>query len=112
MTTNYFKPQTGTIAYDDAGSGPLVVCAPSMGDLRQEYRFLSRQLAEAGYRAVSLDVRGHGESSTDWADYSVAGVGEDILALIRHLTASNPKYMATGILDGDRLDGRFVSEKA
>ena len=34
------------------------------------------------------------------------------LALIRHLTASSPKYMATGILDGDRSDGRFVSEKA
>ena len=87
MTTNIFKHENGTIAYDDAGNGPLVVCAPSMGDLRQEYRFLSRQLAEAGYRVISMDVRGHGETSTDWADYSVAGVGADIVALIRHLHA-------------------------
>ena len=87
MTTNYFKQQNGTIAYDDTGTGPLVVCAPSMGDLRQEYRFLSQQLVEAGYRAVSMDVRGHGETSTGWGDYSVAGVGADMVALIRHLNA-------------------------
>ncbi len=87
MTANYFKQQNGTIAYDDTGAGPLVVCAPSMGDLRQEYRFLSRQLAEAGYRAVSMDVRGHGETSTGWGDYSVAGVGADMVALIRNLNS-------------------------
>jgi pimeloyl-ACP methyl ester carboxylesterase len=87
MTTDFFKHQNGSIAYDDVGAGPLVLCVPSMGDLRQEYRFLSQQLAEAGYRAVSMDVRGHGETSTGWADYSVAGVGADIVALIRHLNA-------------------------
>jgi pimeloyl-ACP methyl ester carboxylesterase len=32
-----------------------------------------------------MDVRGHGETSTQWDDFSVAGVGEDILALIREL---------------------------
>ncbi len=85
MTTNYFRQQNGTIAYDDTGAGPLVVCTPSMGDLRQEYRFLSQQLAAAGYRAVSMDVRGHGETSTGWSDYSVAGVGADMVALIRYL---------------------------
>ncbi|MFN8597132.1 MAG: alpha/beta hydrolase [Anaerolineae bacterium] len=87
MTTKYFEHQSGKIAYDDVGSGPLVICAPSMGDLRQEYRFLARQLADAGYRAVSMDVRGHGETSTGWADYSVAGVGADLVALIQHLNA-------------------------
>jgi pimeloyl-ACP methyl ester carboxylesterase len=87
MTTNFFKQQNGTIAYDDVGNGPLVICVPSMGDLRQEYRFLARQLAEAGYRTISMDVRGHGETSTGWEDYSVAGVGADIVALIRHLNA-------------------------
>lgn len=34
------------------------------------------------------------------------------LALIRYLTVSSPKYMASGALNGDRFDGRFVSEKA
>ena len=28
----------GRIAYDVAGSGPLVVCVPGMGELRSSYR--------------------------------------------------------------------------
>jgi hypothetical protein len=31
----------GTLAYDDQGAGPLVVMVPGLGDLRQEYRFLT-----------------------------------------------------------------------
>jgi pimeloyl-ACP methyl ester carboxylesterase len=58
-----------------------------MGDLRQEYRFLAPQLVEAGCRVAWMDVRGHGESSIGWQDVSVAGVGSDMLALIRHLDA-------------------------
>ena len=87
MTTNFFQQHSGTIAFDDMGNGPLVICVPSMGDLRQEYRFLAKPLAEAGYRVISMDVRGHGETSTGWDDYSVAGVGADIVALIRYLNA-------------------------
>jgi pimeloyl-ACP methyl ester carboxylesterase len=87
MSTQYLQHQNGSLAYDDAGRGPLVICVPSMGDLRGEYRFLIPQLVAAGYRAVSLDVRGHGESSTEWSDFSVAAIGSDILALIRQLNA-------------------------
>ncbi len=87
MATKYFKQQTGTLAYDEAGRGTLVLCAPSMGDLRQEYRFLSPPLVAAGHRVVSMDVRGHGETSTGWDDYSVAGIGADMVALLRHLDA-------------------------
>ena len=87
MGTQYLEHQNGKIAYDLCGSGPLVVCVPSMGDLRAEYRFLAPRLAEAGFQAATMDVRGHGESSPTWNDYSVAGIGSDILALIRALGA-------------------------
>ncbi len=87
MNTQFLKRPEGTIAYDDTGSGPLVVCAPSMGDVRGEYRFLAPQLVAAGYRVVTMDLRGLGESSTGWADYSVAGVGSDLVALITALDA-------------------------
>lgn len=83
MQTKFLDANGGKIAYDEIGGGPLVLLVPSMGDVRAEFRFLAPKLAEAGYRAVSLDVRGHGESSTHWSDYSVAGVGADLLALIR-----------------------------
>lgn len=75
----------GTLAYEEQGSGPLVLLVPGLGDLRQEYRFLEPRLVEAGYRAVSVDLRGHGESSVGWPSYSRKALGSDLLALIDHL---------------------------
>lgn len=76
----------GHIAYSDAGSGPLIVMVPGLGDLKEEYRFLTPLLAEAGYRAVAMDLRGHGDSSAGrWRDYSSSATGSDIVALVRAL---------------------------
>jgi pimeloyl-ACP methyl ester carboxylesterase len=87
MATKFFEHENGEIAYDDSGSGPLVIAVSGFGDLRAEYRFLAPQLVEAGYRVVTMDLRGHGESSVNWPDYSLAAVGSDLLALIRYLDA-------------------------
>jgi pimeloyl-ACP methyl ester carboxylesterase len=84
----------GRLAYEVTGEGPLVVCVPSMGDVRQEFRFLVPILAEAGFRVASMDLRGLGESSVEWDDYSVVGVGSDIGALIEHLRAENAFVVA------------------
>jgi pimeloyl-ACP methyl ester carboxylesterase len=100
METRYLKYEQGTIAYDDTSSGALVVCSPSLGDLRQEYRFLTPQLVSAGYRVVTMDLRGHGESSTSWTDFSVTGVGSDMLALIRHLDAGPAVIVGTSMSAG------------
>jgi pimeloyl-ACP methyl ester carboxylesterase len=88
--TEYVDLEGGQIAYDVTGSGPLVVLSHGIGDHRQVYRFLAPQLAQAGYRVVSADLRGHGESSMGWK--SVTGtdaitrtdVAGDLLGLIRH----------------------------
>jgi len=100
MATKYLNLGNGKIAYDDTGSGPLVICVPSMGDLRGEYRFLIPQLVEAGYRVVNMDVRGLGETSVEWDDYTVAGVGADILALIRGLEAGPAIVVGTSMAAG------------
>ena len=100
MTTKYLNQENGKIAYDDAGEGPLVLCIPSMGDVRGEYRFLMPQLVSAGYRAVSMDVRGMGETSTNWNDYSVAGIGKDIIALVRELNAGPAIIIGTSMAAG------------
>jgi pimeloyl-ACP methyl ester carboxylesterase len=92
MMTEFADIEGGRIAYDVTGSGPLVVLSHGMGDRRQVYRFLAPRLAQAGYRVVSADLRGHGESSMGWK--SVTGTDDaitqtdiagDLLALIRHL---------------------------
>ncbi|MFC4586103.1 alpha/beta fold hydrolase [Sphaerisporangium corydalis] len=77
----------GRIAYELAGpaEGRLAVLVHGMGDDRTTFRFLSRRLAEAGYRVAAMDVRGYGESSTGWPDHEVASIGADVLALVRHL---------------------------
>ena len=100
MATQFLKTAEGTIAYDDMGSGQLIICVPSMGDLRQEYRFIAPKLVAAGYRVVAMDVRGHGESSTTWSDFSVVGVGKDILALIKHVEAGSAIVMGDSMAAG------------
>jgi pimeloyl-ACP methyl ester carboxylesterase len=87
MATQFLKTDGGTLAFDDAGRGPLVLCAPSMGDVRAEYRFLAPRLVEAGYRVVTMDLRGLGEASVNWPDYTVGAFGSDMLAIIKHLNA-------------------------
>jgi len=42
-------------------------------------------LVTAGYRVVSLDPRGQGQSSTGWPEYSRAALAGDLLALVRSL---------------------------
>jgi len=100
MSTKYLEQENGRIAYDDQGSGPLVICVPSMGDVRGEYRYLMPQLVSAGYRVVSMDVRGMGETSTDWSDFSVASIGKDMLALIRELEAGPAVIVGTSMAGG------------
>jgi pimeloyl-ACP methyl ester carboxylesterase len=100
MMTQFVEQQGGTLAYDDYGQGPLVVCVPSLGDLRAEYRFLVPQLVAAGYRVVTLDVRGHGETSTHWSDYSVGAIGSDLVALIRALQAGPAIILGTSMAAG------------
>jgi pimeloyl-ACP methyl ester carboxylesterase len=75
----------GRIAYDVTGSGPLVVLSHGIGVDRQDYRFLAPALAEAGYRVVNADLRGHGESSVGWASITRTDVAGDLLDLIGHL---------------------------
>jgi pimeloyl-ACP methyl ester carboxylesterase len=100
-TTRYLELAGGRIAYDDtadAAAGatttedspttrPLVVCVPGMGDTRNSYRHLRPLLVEAGYRVVTMDLRGEGESTAVWDDYSTPAIAADVLALVRHLDA-------------------------
>jgi pimeloyl-ACP methyl ester carboxylesterase len=100
MQTQFLERPGGKIAYDDQGRGPLVICAPSMGDVRGEFRFLVPQITAAGFRAVCVDVRWHGESSPGWPDYSVGAVGSDLLALIDKLDAGPAVILGTSMAGG------------
>jgi pimeloyl-ACP methyl ester carboxylesterase len=83
--TEFLDVPGGRIAYDVHGSGPLVVLSHGIGVGRQDYRFLAPELAQAGYRVASADLRGHGDSSTGWPSITRTDVAGDLLALIGHL---------------------------
>jgi pimeloyl-ACP methyl ester carboxylesterase len=107
---NTTKPETaflavkgGRIAYEITGSGPLVVCIPGMGDLRSSYRHLVPLLVAAGYRVVTTDLRGHGDSDTTFTSYGNQETADDIEALLDHLgssavVAGNSMGAAVGVL--------------
>ena len=99
--TLYLEMEGGKISYDDTGGdGPLVVCVPGIGDLRASYRFLRPQLVEAGYRVATMDLRGHGESSTGWSGYGDTDVAGDILALVRHLGVDEAFLVGNSLAGG------------
>lgn len=82
-TTSYLQRPEGRIGYDVSGdTGPLVICVPGMGDLRQTYRLLVPLLVEQGYRVATMDLRGHGDSDATFSAYDDVALGTDILALI------------------------------
>lgn len=103
MPTHYLRLPDGTIAFDDQGQGPLILCMPAGGDLRSEYRFLTPQLLAAGYRVVTMDIRGQGETSASWPEYTDAALGSDMLALIRHLGAESAFIIGTSKATGGAL---------
>ncbi|WP_428487303.1 alpha/beta fold hydrolase [Rhodopila sp.] len=102
--TRFLAVDGGQIAYDDTGgNGPLILAIPGMGDLRSEYRLLRPELQGAGYRVVTMDVRGFGETSARWDDYSAHAVGGDALALIGHLNAGPAVILGNSFAAGSAL---------
>lgn len=102
--TRFLERDGGRLAYDDSGGdGPLLIALPGMGDLRSQYRFLRPLLVAAGYRVVSLDARGQGESSVAWEDYSAHALGGDVLALMDRLGVRSAVVLGNSFAAGAAL---------
>jgi pimeloyl-ACP methyl ester carboxylesterase len=75
------------LAHDDTGGdGRLLLLLPGAGDLRSEHRFLSGILAGEGFRVVTADLPGHGESAPA-AEYTVEATANAIIDLVEGLDA-------------------------
>ena len=87
VATHYLDRPDGRIAYDvrgDVGS-PVVLLVPGMGDPRSTFRFQVEPLAAAGFRVVTMDLRGHGESDVTFTEYDDEALAGDVTALVGHL---------------------------
>jgi pimeloyl-ACP methyl ester carboxylesterase len=71
----------------EAGEGPLVLMIHGFPESWYSWRHQIPALAEAGYRAVAVDVRGYGRSSKPLAveDYRMVRLVADNVALVRAL---------------------------
>ncbi|MEK9594139.1 MAG: alpha/beta hydrolase [Luminiphilus sp.] len=81
-----FKHGALTFSAQAMGDGPIVLCLHGFPDNAGSYRHQLPALAEAGYRAISLTLRGYepGSIPAD-GDYTVETIATDILAVIDSL---------------------------
>jgi pimeloyl-ACP methyl ester carboxylesterase len=84
-TIHHLTRPEGRLTYTVTGDGPLIVAVPGMGDLRDTWRELVGPLADAGFRVAVLDLRGHGDADTTFAEHGDAATASDIIALIDEL---------------------------
>lgn len=102
--TRYLSTDGGRVAFDDTGGdGPVVLAIPGMGDLRSEYRFLRPALQQAGYRVITMDARGFGETSAIWSDYSARSVGRDAVAVLKHIGAGPAAILGNSFAAGSTI---------
>src|SRR5689334_6130657 len=100
MNTSFLDRPDGRLAFDDRGTGPLVIAMTGMGSLRSQYSELADTLVDHGYRVVTTDARGFGETSADWSDFSQAALADDYLALVSHLDSGPAVLVASSYSAG------------
>lgn len=74
--------QGQTLAAESVGDGPPVLLAHGGGQTRAAWSKVSRALAKAGYQAIAIDMRGHGES--EWSPsgaYHFTDFAADLVAI-------------------------------
>jgi pimeloyl-ACP methyl ester carboxylesterase len=74
-----------TIGYDDRGSGPAICLIHGFPLDRRMWGPQVIALASAGYRVITPDLRGFGESDVPHGPFSMDIFADDMVALIDHL---------------------------
>lgn len=94
-TTKYFTIDgSKKVAYKEwltdavlgsTSAGHILVCLPSLGDIKEEYRKLVPLLMSVFQRIIICDLRGMGESDVGFSSYSPLDTGKDIKTLLQSL---------------------------
>ena len=105
MSDGTISVRGAQIAYSDEGDGPLIVRAHGMLWSRAVDRTLGivdwQALTDAGFRVVSYDARGHGDStgSASPDSYRWGSLADDLLAVMDRFSPGEP-VRAMGISMG------------
>lgn len=82
---------------DPAGPAPLVLLLPGYPQNWWAWRAQLPALAEAGYRAVAMDLRGTGASDKPPHGYDMPTLAQDVLGVIRSLGATPAVVVGHGV---------------
>lgn len=74
-----------TMAYDDNGSGPALLLIHGFPLCRRMWHPQIRALTEAGFRVITPDLRGFGESDAPDGPYSMELFADDMVELLDQL---------------------------
>lgn len=72
----------GKLSYEVAGTGPVILCLPGVGDTRRSYERFAPALVEAGYRVIITDLRGNGQSVGKFKSHNLRDLNSDIEAIL------------------------------
>lgn len=94
-----------TISTDSAGGGPAVLLVHGITESAASWGTIPSLLVEAGYRVITMDLRGHGASGTA-PTYDLASMAGDVGAVLAAEGA------ADALVIGHSLGGAVVSAYA
>jgi pimeloyl-[acyl-carrier protein] methyl ester esterase len=89
-----------------AGSAPAVVLAHGWGMSCRAWDDTIARLTDRGHGVLAYDQRGCGRSDKDFADVSIEALGDDVVALCRHLA------LGAVVLNGWSLGGAVAVDAA
>lgn len=73
------------MAYDDRGEGPAIILIHGFPLCRAMWQEQAEPLTAAGYRVITPDLRGFGESEVTKGGYGMNQLADDVAALMDHL---------------------------
>jgi pimeloyl-ACP methyl ester carboxylesterase len=95
-----FRHEGRTLAYTDYGDGPrIVVLLHGLLLSQRMHEPLAEALADRGYRVITLDLLGHGQSDrpVDPLCYSMTFFAEQVIALLDHLEIEEAVVLGTSL---------------
>lgn len=94
------------LAVDSAGDGPAVLLVHGLGFSRKQWRSHLTKLAESGLRAMSVDLRGFGDSELPAEQYLMDDLSHDLEGLRQQLNVND--FAVVGHSMGGMVTQRYV----
>ena len=94
---------------EGSGDGELVVLSGSLGSDLRMWDPQVRALAQAGYRVLRYDHRGHGQSPAPAGPYTLADLSADAIELLDRVGARRAHFVGLSL---GGMVGMWLAERA